>query len=130
MRTPGEILLRQHQAASPKLDDIRAKLVAQIGQPAAPKNGMWREWLWPCPQAWAGLAAAWLIILGMHLATGNTLPRVAAAPHALSRQELLELRQQQQMLANLISPNPNGEPEPPKRLPQPRSERRRILIGA
>src|SRR6185503_16798594 len=29
----------------------------------------WREWLWPSPQAWAGLAAVWLVILGLNSTT-------------------------------------------------------------
>lgn len=30
----------------------------------------WRELLWPYPQAWAGIAAAWMVIFGLHLAGG------------------------------------------------------------
>jgi hypothetical protein len=26
----------------------------------------WREWLWPHPIAWAGLAALWMVVLGLH----------------------------------------------------------------
>jgi hypothetical protein len=128
MKTPREILLRQHQAASPKLDAIRAGVVAAMARPTAPETISWREWLWPCPQAWAGLAAVWLVIFGMNLAAGKSSTRPATATLALSRQEMLELRQQQQMLTKLISPGDSAETEPPKPVPSPRSERRKTVI--
>ncbi|MGO8698869.1 MAG: hypothetical protein ACLQVY_14235 [Limisphaerales bacterium] len=83
----------------------------------------WRQWLWPCPRAWAGLAAAWILILGMDLAAGKGPARPADVRTALSRQELRELRQQQQMLAELIFAGETAEAEPPKAVPSPRSER-------
>jgi len=101
MKTPREILLRKHQAVSPKLDAIRARVVAEIARAPAPETMSWRQWLWPCPRAWAGLAAAWLVILGMNLAAGKGPSRPASARLAVSRQELLELRRQQRMLAIL-----------------------------
>jgi len=84
----------------------------------------WRQWLWPCPQAWAGLAAAWVVILVMNLAMGKDPMRTANATVALSRQELRELRQQQQTLAELIFSGETVEAEPPKEGPPPRSEQR------
>lgn len=32
----------------------------------------WREWLWPSPVAWATVAAMWLVILGLQLASRPT----------------------------------------------------------
>src|ERR1051326_3014278 len=40
----------------------------------------WRELLWPNPAAWAGLAAAWVVILALNLASSNKSTSVAAAP--------------------------------------------------
>ena len=83
----------------------------------------WREWLWPCPQAWAGLAAAWMLIVGLHLSTRDAAPvtvrRVTTSP--------LQLRQaMQEKLQLLAELNPPGEAvlaEPPKPFrPKPRSE--------
>jgi len=128
MKTPREILLQQHQAASPKLDAIRVGVVAGISRPPASTTNFWKACLWPCPQAWAGLAAAWVVILGMNLAAGKNPSRSAAAMLALSRQEMLELRQQQQILAKLIFPGETAETEPPKPVPAPRSERRNTVM--
>ncbi len=104
MKTPREILMQQHQAASLKLDAVRAKVVAGIAPPPALGSTSWREWLWPCPRAWTALAAAWLVILGMNLAAGKSPFHPARATVSISRQELIEWKQQQQMLAKLISP--------------------------
>ena len=41
-------------------------LRAARAQPAA--SPWWREWLWPHPQAWGALAAAWGIIILLHVA--------------------------------------------------------------
>jgi hypothetical protein len=109
--------------------EIPGQWKAQIVAVAQPQPAWWREWLWPCPRAWAGLAAAWLVILGMNLAAGKNPSRPGTATLAFSRQELLELRQQQQMLAKLISPGEAAETEPPRQVPAPRSERRITVIA-
>ena len=44
----------------------------------------WRDWLWPSPQAWAALAALWLIFaavsMGGHLPSGPALASRTAPP--------------------------------------------------
>jgi hypothetical protein len=80
------------------------------------------SWFWPCPRAWAGLGAAWLVILGLNLTAGRG-PAQSAYPIApCSRQAVLELRRQQQMLAELISPPANLEAQPPQPADPRRSE--------
>jgi len=103
----------------------RARILA--ASPAASSTSVWwRQWLWPCPQAWAGLGAAWLLILGMNLAAGDGPAHPATATVAFSRQELADLRQQQAMLAEIIFPVETAEP--PKLNPSPRSEMRRTEV--
>src|SRR3954451_19232550 len=41
---------------------------SRLSSPAAP---WWRELLWPCPQAWAGVLAAWLVIIGLRFTAGS-----------------------------------------------------------
>jgi hypothetical protein len=65
----------------------------------------------------------------MDLAAGKTPSRPTNATPALSHQELRELRQQQQMLAELIFSGETAEAEPPKAVPSPRSERRANLAA-
>jgi hypothetical protein len=58
MKTPREILLRHHQAASPKLDGIRAGVVGEI----APKTFSWRDMVLSLRWHLAGLSAAWMLV--------------------------------------------------------------------
>ncbi len=83
------------------------------------------NWLWPHPTAWAGLAAIWLLILILNVTTRDSArPQLAgqSAPPSPELQELL--REQEQMLADLIGPvEKSGTSEPKRRLPGPRSQR-------
>ncbi|PYK58897.1 MAG: hypothetical protein DME21_14645, partial [Verrucomicrobia bacterium] len=47
------------------LDAARRAHEPQPSQPAS----WWRALLWPCPQAWAGLAAVWVLILALNSVT-------------------------------------------------------------
>jgi hypothetical protein len=85
----------------------------------------WREWLWPCPAAWAGVAAAWLVILGLNLGVSDP-PKVALNPLIMAPNTILKIRQeQQQFLAGLQDPS-EAEPVRPARpfVPKPSSARR------
>ncbi len=81
---------------------------ARLAAPAAPR---WREFLWPCPQAWASLAAVWALILALHLASTSETPQ----PMTLARAQWREVQRQDEMLARLLAPPEPIEPaEPPK----------------
>jgi hypothetical protein len=80
----------------------------------------WREWFWPCPQAWAGLAAVWMILLGFQLAT-------ASAPSAMARRSpssevRMALAAQRRELARLLDVPADPAPAPRPTVPGPRSE--------
>ena len=81
--------------------------------------------LWPNPQAWAGLAAVWILIFAVNLSTRDTSPVVAEKVSRPSSEVVVELRQQRLLLAELIGPRDKSDANRSK-LPvsQPRSERR------
>jgi len=83
----------------------------------------WRELFWPCPQAWAGLAAAWVVILLIHFSSAERTESVAKTTTPPSPQEMMVLKEQKQMLAKLMEPfdQPAGEPPKPY-VPRPKSE--------
>ncbi len=86
----------------------------------------WAEGLlWPSPRAWAGLAALWLVVLGLNLGSPDPMRQQAAerpTPPSLQMRELL--RQQEQLLAELVGPLGAPAPARPKpAVPQPRSQR-------
>jgi len=86
---------------------------------------MWRELIWPCRRAWAGLAVSWLVLWGINLGLSDA-PKTAMNAHPASAPAMFQaLEEQRQILAELM-PSAGSQPaEPPGRnQPRPRSERR------
>jgi hypothetical protein len=87
--------------------------------------------LWPHPTAWAGLAAVWLVILGVNLTMREATPLVAKRASPASPQVLMAYREQERLLTELLGPREAPVAEPPKPAPpRPRSERRNALLMA
>jgi hypothetical protein len=94
-------------------------------------NDQLSAFLWPHPAAWAGLAAVWLVILGLDYAAGATGPLLAKGAPSPAPQVFMAFQEQQRLLSELIGP---GEPPVAERSdpapPRPRSERRKhVLMG-
>jgi hypothetical protein len=87
-------------------------------------------WLWPHPRAWAGLAAAWVVILLLHFTAADD-SRVARHSSPITFQSLAIMEQQTLAIAQSLGPNDAGEPSTASPTPPtPRSERpRKQLIG-
>lgn len=85
-----------------------------------------RTLLWPHPRVWAGLAAVWLALLVVNVASREPARQeIAARPAAESPQRRELLRQQEQLLADLVGPLSRPQADRPKpAVPQPRSQRR------
>jgi hypothetical protein len=66
--------------------------------------------LWPCPQAWVGLAAAWafIAVLQLGMSGTNAETKVRVTP-----QMVAAWKEQQKALAELIDPYPPAPPELP-----------------
>jgi hypothetical protein len=136
MKTPREILLARHKPAEAKLDGIRhdaVRVAADVNRRSPPVRELTfaatlqlrlREGLWPCPQAWAGVATVWLVILAVNFATRETTPRNFARQVAPPSPEMLMvLRQQQLLLAELVErPEPRAADRPKAVPPRPRSD--------
>jgi hypothetical protein len=85
----------------------------------------WRTLFWPAPGAWAGLAAVWVAILGLHFLGGNdspTPPQISQTSPA--RQVEYALREKHRLYVELLNETEtNSVAEPPRRfVPRPRSE--------
>ena len=73
-------------------------------------NSMLTASLWPHPKAWAGLAAVWLLMFGLSIATREpSQPGFAQKPARPSPQMREMLRQQERLLAELVGPNGTSE---------------------
>jgi hypothetical protein len=84
--------------------------------------------LWPHPKAWAGLAAVWILIFAVNFSMRDPLPVRAEKSSPPSPEVMVELRQQQRLLAELIGPRDIREADRSKSfVPQPRSERAEMV---
>jgi len=86
--------------------------------------------LWPHPVAWAGLAAVWIGIFAVDLSTRDRSPAEAQSSRPPAPEIMVQLRQQQRMLAELIGSRDVQDADRSKIfVPRPRSERAEILAG-
>ena len=103
-----------------------ARLGAAARQPSRITQQSWLSaLLWPNPQAWAGLAAVWFLIFAVDFSVRDKSPALSEKSSPPSPEVIVELRQQQQLLAELIGPRETHAIEPSKTFDrEPRSERR------
>ena len=135
MKTPREILLARHRAVETKLDAIRSEVVAQCrdGRRAAiPKrrvNGaaafpilLWRELIFPSRRTWAGIAAAWALILVVNFSLRDPGQGGAAK---VTASEIMSFQEQQKLVNELLADRfvPDDVERPKTFSPRPRSER-------
>jgi hypothetical protein len=127
MKTPREILLQKHRTAESQLDAAReAALETLCPQQAAPSRPGFAAFLGelfvlPRP-ALAGLGAAWLVIIALNFATGDSTERqpvVMANRAPASRQAIAEQRRFYIELVRAQMPA-----DVPAFVPRPRSESR------
>lgn len=127
----------QRQPLRPIPAEWRAEILAAAKQASRPAprasfvstlNAQLSTILWPHPRAWAGLVAVWILIFAVDFSTRDTTPVVAKKAAPPSPEVIVELKQQQRMLAELIGANQVREAETPRFLPLPRSERVEILM--
>ena len=133
MKTPREVILERHQSAEAKLKGMRAADLAACVRSTAEESGerqpqfslaviarrFWAEAFWPWRRVWAGVAAGWLVILALILATSDTPRTASTRPPRPNPEVLAVLQQQEQLLTQLL-----GTETPPvshPRVPGPRS---------
>jgi len=85
------------------------------------RTSWWRELLWPCPQAWAGLAAVWVVILALNGATREPVQVAATQGPPTAREMLMALKERQRLVSQLVGPCVPAEPSR-RFVPRPRSE--------
>lgn len=79
----------------------------------------WRELLWPCPQVWAGIAAVWVVVVGLEagLANADTSAMMASGKPSLELQVVW--REQRELLSSLLSDRVEPVVTEPRRRPVP-----------
>jgi hypothetical protein len=136
MKTPREILLEQHRPVESKLDAIRNEVVAQCreGRRVAVAKSvltclpllLWRELIFPSRRTWAGIAAAWVLILVVNFSLRDTGQSGAAK---VTAPEMMSFQEQQKLVNELLADRfvPVDFDRPKTFTPRPRSERVAVL---
>jgi len=137
MKTPREILLNRHQAAEPKLDRLRREVIDQevrgarvadqdlpsiVQSPGDWLAVLWQQALRPWRPAWLGLAAAWLVILGLHLAGNGDGRAVQTSRRPPAAATAAEFREQLRLRAELLEAAPSVDARPAPIQVGPRSD--------
>ena len=133
MKTPREILLARHQAAEPKLDALRREVLQNLTPDEQSRGERFDSFLTSCRElfrlprwAWSGLAAAWLVIVGLNIAARETAATQTAPTVVAKRSSdtLQALWEQKRLFAELVGlRSESAESEVPRFVPRPRSER-------
>lgn len=109
MKTPRELLLKRHEAALSKLDALRAALPAPASQRSTPNSqpaSLWERLFGPNPLAWAGLAAAWLVLFAVNRSGSEAVspPSVASRSSQPSEAAVAEIvRERRREMAELLN---------------------------
>jgi hypothetical protein len=87
-----------------------------------------RSLLWPHPVAWGGLAVVWIFILAANVSMSDKTPAMADKTSPLSPETVAELKQQKQLLAEMMGTSDTSTADKQKTfVPKPRSERVEIF---
>lgn len=114
MKTPRELLLNQSRDATPALDRIRQRAVArlELQPPAAEEPSAWRALVQLGRWHWAGLGAAWLLVLLLQAAVpSDPTPALAETPPPPA-DLMLALREHQRQVRHWTDPDPVAETRP------------------
>lgn len=117
-----EILTAAKAAASARVQPATVR--APYGDRLAVVIEWLRNLLWPAPRAWAALGAVWVVVLAVNFSSRELSPPGTVGRTVQATPEVREmLRQQEQLIAELMCPPATAEPRKPA-APQPRSQRR------
>ncbi len=123
---PTAPLWKREEALVAEAFARRAQGEARTGQRIrvlAPRTSFWREFLWPAPSYYAGLAVVWLLLLLFRPAQPETAGHPVTVRSQMSPQARFALLEQRRELKQMLA-NPETAPEEPReKAAPPHSER-------
>ena len=123
----AEILREGRRAAVQKIRDADTASLPNYSW-LSTLNAQLAAVLWPHPRAWAGLAAIWIFILAVDFSVRDRAPTLAEKAAPPSPEMVVQLKQQRQMLAELIGVRDAHDADRAKPMaPQPRSQGTELL---
>jgi hypothetical protein len=122
-----EILEKARAASAPRASTDPERAAPSLS--TADALPWWRAWLWPCPQAWAGLAALWLLLLGLNLTAPQSRDQFAAQSSP-STEQLSNIADQRREFARLLDLNLSETPMIPPSIPKPPGPRSELPVDA
>ncbi|MEI6358149.1 MAG: hypothetical protein WCP53_13775 [Verrucomicrobiota bacterium] len=118
MKTPRELLLARHADARPRLDALRAAVLAELPstRTSAPSPSLrvtlWEQLVVAGRPAWAALGAAWVLIFLLNTTSSATMERpVVTTANPRSPEVEAMLTAQRQLWVELTAP---ANPPPPR----------------
>lgn len=108
------------------LQNAKSSLLSRQSPSVTHQTPWWKDLLWPCPQAWVGLAAVWLVILGLNFEfKSHQAPQLAKNSTPVP-DFLAIMQEQQRLMTELVDSHQPAVAERPKMFRfGPRSQYRR-----
>lgn len=128
MKTPRELLLEKNAGALPDLDRVRRAALDEIFPPPRRRPArsplawaatLWEQLVLPSRYAWAGVAAAWLIIVAVNVTQAGG-GAAATTSQTTAPAQLEMVREQRALEAELLGTRLVAQPAQ-LRAPQDRS---------
>ena len=129
MKTPRELLLKRHEAALPKLDALRAAALparSQLSTLNSQPASLWERLFGPNPLAWAGLAAAWIVLFAVNRNGSDAATSTASRASQPSEAAVAEIvRENRRQMAELLNVDEPQAAPPARSEPHPKRSQRR-----
>jgi hypothetical protein len=132
MKTPREVLLQRHQSVTPRLDEIRGRVVADLAaspdrEPHQLVARFVSEFLLPLRWHLAGMSALWLLAALLSIDLTFTPSQMAKASSPAPQMAAATLFENRRQLAEMINA-PTDDAAPSSPVPHPFVPRRRSAI--
>ena len=145
MKTPRDILFARHQAAAPRLDDIRREIVRELNHPETKEQSrleacvssfvgcfktFWCELVFPSRRIWTGLTAVWLLLFIVNFSQRETVSSVTGQP-VRSQAVMMSWQAQQRWMNELLADRSASlDTDQPKTFsPKPRTEKNESMMA-